>query len=164
MRGGILCADTCWSILDDEIDTISERKYDPFYLRLEDREIFLNEIKPFWKGRSTYEAWLKQVPEDTRELRDNGVVYINRKAVRGFGETTAGYTQVIEEGIESICNDILKRKAKLDLTIPGDYEKDAYLEALLISAEGIMALAERYADEATRLAQKEMNLRRKKSC
>ena len=44
MRGGILCADTCWSILDEELDTISTRKYDPFYLRPEDREMFLTLI------------------------------------------------------------------------------------------------------------------------
>ena len=54
MRGGILCADTCWSILDEELDTIGTRKYDPFYLRPEDREMFLNVIKPYWEGRSTY--------------------------------------------------------------------------------------------------------------
>ena len=97
MRGGILCADTCWSILDEELDTISTRKYDPFYLRPEDREMFLNVIKPYWEGRSTYEAWLKQIPEDCRKLRDAGQVYINRKAVRGWGETTAGYRQIIGE-------------------------------------------------------------------
>jgi len=152
MRGGILCADTCWSILDEELETISTRKYDPFYLREEDKEVFLREVKPFWQGRSSYEAWLAQIPEDTKELRDNGVVYINRKAVRGWGETTAGYRQVVEEGLESICNTIRERKAALDITIPGDYEKNSYLEALLISAEGIMLLAERYAQEAERLA------------
>ena len=37
MRGGILSADTCWSILDNELDTINERKYDPFVLKPEDR-------------------------------------------------------------------------------------------------------------------------------
>ena len=31
MRGGILSADTCWSILDKELDTINERKYDPLF-------------------------------------------------------------------------------------------------------------------------------------
>lgn len=161
MRGGILCADTCWSILDEEIDTISERKYDPFYLRPEDREMFENEIKPYWEGRSTYEAWLKQIPEDCRDLRDTGQVYINRKAVRGWGETTAGYTQVINEGIESICENIRERKARLDLTVPGDIEKDDYLNALLISAEGICALAERYAVQAENLASVEMDQVRK---
>lgn len=161
MRGGILCADTCWSILDDEIDTINDRKYDPFKLRDEDREMFLKEIKPFWQGRSTYEAWLKQIPEDCRELRDAGQVYINRKAVRGWGETTAGYRQVIEEGIESICETIRRKKETLDPTVPGDIEKEDYLNALLIAAEGICDLAERYAKEAERLAEIEEDSERK---
>jgi formate C-acetyltransferase len=152
MRAGILCADTCWSILDDELDTISTRKYDPFYLTDQDRKTFQEEIKPFWKGRSNYEAWQKQIPEDTKVLRDNGVVYINRKAVRGWGETTAGYSQIIEEGVVGIRKNIEKRKAGLDLTVPGDYERDCYLEAMLISAEGIEILAKRYAKEAERLA------------
>lgn len=95
MRGGILCADTCWSVLDEELDTINDRKYDPFHLTEEDRKVFVEEIRPYWRGRSTYEAWLAQIPEDTRVLRDSGMVYINRKAVRGWGETTAGYEQII---------------------------------------------------------------------
>lgn len=162
MRGGILCADTCWSILYEELDTISTRKYDPFYLQEEDKELFLKEIKPYWEGRSTYEAWLKQIPEDCRELRDAGQVYINRKAVRGWGETTAGYRQVIEEGIEGICETIRKRRALLDATVPGDIEKDHYLQAMLISAEGICILADRYADEARRLAEVETDETRRK--
>lgn len=161
MRGGIICADTCWSVLDDELETISERKYDPFYLREEDKELFLREIKPYWEGRSTYEAWLKQIPDDCRDLRDTGQVYINRKAVRGWGETTAGYRQIIEEGIESICDTIRARKKELDPTVPGDIEKEDYLNALLISAEGICDLAERYAKEAERLAEEEKDEKRK---
>ncbi|MCC3866688.1 glycyl radical protein [Terrisporobacter mayombei] len=162
MRGGILCADTCWSILDEELETINNRRYDPFYLRSEDKEIFLNEIKPFWKGRSTYEAWLKQIPKDCKELRDVGQVYINRKAVRGFGEVTAGYTQVIEEGIEGITKTIKEKREVLDLTVPGNIEKDNYLQALLISAEGICILADRYALEAKRLAEIEDDEDRKR--
>ncbi len=161
MRGGILCADTCWSILDEELDTIGTRKYDPFYLRPEDKELFLNEIKPYWEGRSTYEAWLKQIPDDCRELRDAGQVYINRKAVRGWGETTAGYKQIINEGIEKICENIRERMSRLDETVPGDIEKKHYLESMLISAEGICELAERYAKEAERLAAEEKDAARR---
>ena len=152
LRGGIICADTCWSILDDELETISERKYDPFYLTPEDKQMFLDEIKPYWKGRSTFEAWLEQIPEETKDLRDTGVIYINRKAVRGFGEVTAGYQQVINEGLEGIRKTILERKSKLDLTIPGDYEKSVYLQSLLITMEGIEILARRYAKEAAKMA------------
>lgn len=31
-RGGILSVRYCWSVLDEELDTISTRPYDPFYL------------------------------------------------------------------------------------------------------------------------------------
>ena len=162
IRAGILCADTCWSVLNEELDTINERRYDPFYLKSEDRKIFEEVIHPFWKGKSTYEEWLAQIPDDTRELRDNGVVYIDRKAVRGFGETTAGYKWLIESGIIGIEKVIKKRRAKLDITVPGDYEKDYYLKSLLIVSDGIKTLAERYADEACRLANIEKDSDRKK--
>lgn len=155
IRAGILCADTCWSVLNDELDTISERRYDPFYLNIEDRNIFQDEIRPYWKGRSNYEEWLAQIPDDTRDLRDNGVIYINRKAVRGWGETTAGYEWLIRQGVFGIVEVVEKRKAQLDITIAGDYEKDYYLKSLLIVAEGMIILAERYAKEAERLASTE---------
>jgi len=162
MRAGILCADTCWSVLNKELETINERRYDPFYLKLEDRKIFENEIRPYWKGKSTYEEWLVQIPDDTRELRDNGVVYIDRKAVRGWGETTAGYEWLICEGVSGIIKVVEKRKAELDITVPGDYEKGYYLKSLLIVGEGLMTLGERYAMEAERLAVLEKDQQREK--
>lgn len=155
IRGGILCADSCWSVLDQELETISTRKYDPFYLKPEDRKIFEQEIKPYWQGCSNYEEWLAQIPEATKALRDHGVVYIDRKAVRGWGETTAGYEWLIKEGLTGIVKTIEEERLRLDITRPGDYEKDNYLKALLIVAEGIATLAERYALEAERLAKLE---------
>lgn len=162
MRAGILCADTCWSVLNDELHTISERRYDPFELKPEDQRIFEEIVRPYWKGRSNYEEWLVQIPEDTKQLRDHGVVYINRKAVRGWGETTAGYQWFISEGVAGIIKVVEKRRAQLDITVAGDYEKDYYLKSLLIVAAGMMILAERYAVEAQRLAASENNPQRKK--
>ncbi len=159
-RGGLLCPDTCWSVLDTELDTISTREYDPFYLTDEDRERFVNEIRPYWRGRSTFEKWLVQIPEDTKILRDCGVLYINRKAVRGWGETTAGYELIITEGIEGVRRRIEETRATLDITKPGHYDKLVYLRALSLSADGIVQLSKRYAVEARRLAEKETDAKR----
>lgn len=160
-RGGLLCPDTCWSVLDAELETISKREYDPFYLKEEDKQIFLEEIKPFWKGKSTYEKWLCQIPKETRILRDCGVLYINRKAVRGWGETTAGYEMILKEGIEGIQKRIEEIRKTLDITVPGDYEKITYLKALSYAADGIIRLSKRYSQEASRLAEIETDLNRK---
>lgn len=152
IRGGILSADVCWSVLDRELDTINTRAYDKFHLRTEDRKIFEEEIRPYWKGRSSYEEWLARIPADVAALRDNGALYIDKKAVRGWGEVTAGYEWFIRNGVDGIVRLVREEKKKLDATRPGDYEKEIYLDALLIAAEGMVTLAERYALEADRLA------------
>lgn len=161
IRGGILSADVCWSVLDRELDTIDVRRYDKFHLLPEDRKLFEEEIRPYWKGRSNYEAWLARIPEDVAALRDNGALYIDKKAVRGWGEVTAGYEWFIRNGIEGIVARIMESKAALDATRPGEYEKEVYLDALLVVAEGMVLLAERYAAEANRLAAAETDPKRK---
>ena len=64
--------------------------------------------------------------------------------------------------MEGLIERIEGRKAKLDATVPGDYEKEVYLDALLIVAQGLVTLGERYAAEADRLAKTESDPRRKK--
>ncbi len=152
-RGGLLSVDTCWSVLDEELDTINNREYDPFYLTDEDRKNFIEIIKPYWKGKSTYEKWLVQVPEDAKLLRDCGALYINRKSVRGWGETTAGYSMIINEGIEGVLKRIDEVDATLDITKAGDYERIQYLRSLRLVAEGLTRLSKRYSEEAMRLAE-----------
>ena len=160
-RAGILCADACWSVLNEELDTISTRRYDPFILKDSDRRIFEETVRPYWKGRSNFEAWQAQIPDDVKELRDAGVVYINRKAVRGFGETTAGYERVISEGINGITDRIKTLMKEVDASAPGGLDKINYFRALLISAEGIITLAERYAVEAERQAEETKESKRR---
>jgi len=161
-RGGLLCADVAWSVLDKELDTIADRPQDPFYLTDEDRERFLTIIKPYWKGRSIYEKWLTQCPDDAALLRDCGALYINRKSVRAWGETTAGYETVITQGISGILERVDARAAELDMTVPGDYERLTYLKALKLAGEGIIALSKRYAAEARRQAEEQDDPARKK--
>jgi formate C-acetyltransferase len=161
-RAGILCADACWSVLNDEIETISTRRYDPFTLKDADRKIFEEVVRPYWKGRSNFEAWEAQIPDEVRELRDAGVIYINRKAVRGFGETTAGYETVIKEGINGIVERIKKSLSTLDAAEPGGLDRINYCKALLLAAEGIVTLAERYALEAERQAAETSDPKRRK--
>ncbi|MCD8392166.1 MAG: formate C-acetyltransferase/glycerol dehydratase family glycyl radical enzyme, partial [Cloacibacillus porcorum] len=161
IRGGILSADVCWSVLDRELETINTREYAKFRLLPEDKKDFEEIIRPYWKGRSNYEEWLARIPADVAALRDNGALYIDKKAVRGWGEVTAGYEWFIRNGVEGLRKKILARKSELDATVPGDYEKEIYLDALLIVCEGIETLAERYAIEAERLAALEGDGRRK---
>ncbi len=152
IRGGILSADVCWSIMDDELHTMTNRPYDPFKVTEEDKRIFNETIKPYWKNRSVFEKWLKRIPESVAPLRDNAVIYIDRKAVRGPGELTVGFDLLLEKGISGIRRAVEERMTRIDPAAPHGYEKRTYLESLLLVCEGITLLAGRYEKEALRLA------------
>ena len=160
-RGGTLCADASWGILDDEFDTISTRKYDPFLFTEEDKKLFKDFIKPYWNGKSGYDMWKKMKPEPCRLLSDDGALYIDRKIVRSWGDTTAGFKQVIDEGIEGIMERIRERKSRLNLMNHDDYQKNQYLDAMLVAAEGCCAIGPRYAAEARRQAAEQTDEKRK---
>jgi len=50
-RCGILCADSSASILDKELDTMSTRPYDPFYMSDEAKRIYVEDVKDYWKDK-----------------------------------------------------------------------------------------------------------------
>lgn len=160
-RGGVLCADVCWSVLDKELDTISSRPYDPFFISEEDKQAFKDVIKPYWQGRSNYEKWQALAPQDIIDLQDNGVVYIERKAVRGPGELTPDYKELLSDGMEGVIAYIDKIKSEYSITEPDHYARITYLEAMRTSAEGMIILGDRYREEALRLAEIEEDGTRK---
>ena len=161
-RGGVLCADVCWSVLDKELDTISTRPFDPFYISEEDKILFKQEIKPYWLGRSNFEKWEAQAPRDIVELKENAVIYIDRKAVRGPGELTPNYEELLQEGMEGIISYIEKKKSDYSLSKANHYPKIAYLNAMITAARGMIILGQRYREEALRLASQEKNALRRK--
>ena len=160
-RGGVLCADVCWSVLDKELDTISTRPYDPFYISEDDKQLFKEVIKPYWQGRSNFEKWQAQAPADIVDLKENAVIYIDRKAVRGPGELTPNYEELLREGMEGIIAYIEKKKSEYSLSKPNHYPRIAYLNAMRTAAEGIIILGQRYRDEALRLAAQETDAQRR---
>ncbi|EJF42070.1 glycyl radical enzyme, PFL2/glycerol dehydratase family [Clostridium sp. MSTE9] len=151
-RCGILCADSSCSILDRELNTISTRKFDPFYLSEEGKKVFQEEVSDYWKNKCVLDRWRALAPEDMETLRDNGMIYIDRKAVRGYGETTPGWDRLLTLGISGIRKEAEEALAKLDDSHVGDLEKMFFLKSEIIVCEGIITLANRHADLAEKMA------------
>lgn len=151
-RAGILCADSSCSILDRELDTISTRKFDPFYLDEEGKKMFKEEVSAYWKGKCVLDRWRVMAPEDMERLRDNGMIYIDRKAVRGYGETTPDWPMLLKVGVGGIKRKAEEALAKLDDARVGDLEKILFLKSEIKVCEGIILLANRHANLAEKMA------------
>lgn len=153
-RCGILCADSSCSILDRELHTISTRKFDPFYLSEEGKTIFKEEVSDYWKNKCVLDRWRALAPEDMETLKGSGMIYIDRKAVRGYGETTPGWERLLTLGISGIRKEVEDALAKLDDAHVGDLEKIFFLKSELLVCEGIVTLANRHAQLAEEMAAK----------
>lgn len=152
-RCGILCADSSASIISDELDTISTRKFDPFYLSEEGKRVYKEDVEPYWKNKCVLDRWRLLAPADMEVLRKNGAIFIDRKAVRGYGETTPGWVRILAKGIGGIKADAQKKLAELDDAVPGDLEKMFFYKAEIKAADGIILLASRHAELALAQAQ-----------
>lgn len=155
-RAGILNPDSACSVIENELDTISTRKYDPFYLSEENKKLFMEEVAPYWRGKSMIDRWEAMMPQDVRTMRDGGMLYVDKKFVRGYGENTPGWRTLLEKGIGGIKKEAEEKLAALD-DANGEEElkKILFYKSLIITAEGIINLARRHADLAEEMAQEE---------
>ena len=96
-RAGALSPDIAWEWIADEIDTISTRPQDPYYISEEDKKIMLEEIFPFWKGKSLAEAC--EVEMRKADYWDYGmeaaITDLSYHETSGGGDSSPGYDIIL---------------------------------------------------------------------
>lgn len=161
-RAGILNPDSACSVIEKELDTISTRTYDPFYLSEENKKLFMEEVAPYWRGKCVLDRWNAMMPDDVRTMRDGGMLYVDKKFVRGYGENTPGWRTLLAKGVGGIKKEAEEKLASLDAAGGEDVLKQMILyKSLIITAEGIIAYANRHANLAEQMAAEEKDPVRK---
>ena len=159
---GILTPEFSWQWVDREMDHFADRPQDPYIITDEQRKFVREEIFPYWKGRSLEEAFLARLPEDTRKIGvDTGVIDSDSKWRQAVGEVTPDYQDVLfKKGFGGIIKEVEEHLAALDETRPEDEEKREFYQSVLLTSKGIICYANRYAQEAERLADQESDAAR----
>lgn len=67
-RSALLFPEVQAGWLDDELDTISTREFDPLAISREEVQELREEILPYWKGKTIYDRVYNCCPEDTKHL------------------------------------------------------------------------------------------------
>lgn len=121
----------------------------------------LNEIVPYWKGKTAHELYLSMLPKETRKLIYGEEEYahqgiIHDEANNGTLSWTGEYKRVIEKGLEDIIRELEEKKRDIENDILNNrMDKLAYLEASLICCRAMIRFAHRYADKAEEMAVEE---------
>lgn len=123
----------------------------------EQRQFVRETIFPYWKGKSLEEAFLARLPAETRRIAvDTGVIDSDSKWRQAVGEITPDYQDVLfKKGFAGIWQEAEAKIAALDDACAEDEDKRDFYQSVILACRGIIRLAERYADEADRLAEAE---------
>ncbi|PKM49345.1 MAG: pyruvate formate-lyase [Firmicutes bacterium HGW-Firmicutes-7] len=137
-----------------------ERPGDKFFYNEETKEKIMNCID-YWKGKSLYENFRKNLPKEIDEAWNASVIDDTWVSAAGLGNIIVDYELIVNKGLKDVIARIEKRISELDLKEPGNIKKKWFLEAALKGNKGVIRFANRIADECERQAELEGNVERK---
>lgn len=150
----------CCHTLED-LEVLDSREKVSFSVSEDVMAAFADRIIPFWKGRSLRDILFSKMSDEWKAAYEAGV-FTEFMEQRAPGHTVLD-DKIYHKGFLDFKHDIRRGIEKLDfLNDPKAYERREELEAISISADALITLAERYSRLAREKAAEESDpLRRK---
>ena len=168
-RYGILYPEIDGDFYREVLADLDKREKSPFIISPEDKRVVMEEIAPYWEGKTYHEHLNKVIPAEIR-----GVTYHDERGLKSkfvVSETSSyrsalqwvpDYEKVLKRGFIDIQNEAKERLAALDLSNSTDlWDKKPFYEAMIIVCDAIMIWSRRHADLARKLAAEEADEVRK---
>lgn len=145
------------------------REKSPFKISDADKAIIIDEIAPYWEGKTYHEHLNNAMPEDLRGVTYDDDMGLKSKFVvsetssyRSALQWVHDYEKVLKRGMLDIQNEARQRLAELDENSPvQSWEKKPFYEAMIIVCDAFMIWAKRHAQLARDLASKASTPERK---
>jgi formate C-acetyltransferase len=169
-RYGILYPELDGDFLDRAVADLPHRSGAPFKISEADAKIVIEQIAPYWKGKTYHEALNAALPPDLHKLTyDDAEGLVSRFIVnetssfRSSIQWVHDYEKVLKRGFGDIRREAQERLAALDPLSPRDeVEKKPFFEAVVIVSEAIVHWARRHAAVARELALSEAHEARRR--
>ena len=145
-----------------ELDTVSTRQADPFYISEETKKE-LREIYPWWKGKTTSDLARANMSREAYEaFVEHSIFTPGNYFYNGIGHVCVDYGKVLKNGYRGIIAEAELALSKLDVADSDYASRSNFLHAVIESCEAVIGYARRYGALAKELAQKESNPERKR--
>ena len=145
-----------------ELDTVSTRQADPFYISEETKKE-LREIYPWWKGKTTSDLARANMSREAYEaFVEHSIFTPGNYFYNGIGHVCVDYGKVLKNGYRGIIAEAEGALSKLDVADSDYASRNNFLYAVIESCEAVIGYARRYGALAKELAQRESNPERKR--
>jgi pyruvate formate-lyase/glycerol dehydratase family glycyl radical enzyme len=149
----------CCHSLED-LDILNSRERIPFGVSPQTRQEYAECIIPFWQGKSLRELLFQEMRDEWKAAYEAGI-FTEFMEQRSPGHTVLD-DKIHRKGMLDFQRDIHQSLKSLDyLNDPDAYDKQEQLRAIHICADALIRFAERHAERARELAQRESDPQRK---
>jgi trans-4-hydroxy-L-proline dehydratase len=148
----------CHSLHD--LDILNAREKVWFRVDEETMQLYANTIIPFWRGKTVRENIFEQMTAEWKAAYDAGI-FTEFMEQRAPGHTVLD-DKIYRKGMLDFKREIEERIRSLNsVEDPEAYSKREELRAMNVSIDAMLTLANRYADKARELAEREQDEVRK---
>ena len=144
----------------NELDEFEKRDGDRFYISEENKQV-LRDLAPFWENNTVKARGIAAMPPSSKLFYDLGIIKAEGNITSGDAHVAVNYRYLMEEGLLDVKARAERKLAELDLTEYTNLKKSYFYNAVTIVADATIAFANRYADEAEKMAASETNENRK---
>ncbi len=145
----------------NDLEILNSREKVSFVVDEEVKKIYIEEIIPFWKGRSNRDRIMEIMAPEWMNAYNAGV-FTEFQEQRAPGHTVLGY-RMFRTGFLELKEKIKQSLAALDFVIDSHApEKFEELKAMDIACDAIIMYAGRHAAELEKMAGNESNFERKR--
>lgn len=149
---------TCHSV--EDLHVLDTRDLQPYHISQEDIDTYEREVIPYWKGKTQRERIFNHVSKEWEEAYHAGV-FTEFMEQRAAGHTAMD-GKMYRCGLLETKERIARKIAELDyINDPEATDKEHELEAMSISCDAAIVLAERHAELAEKMAAQEKDPQRK---
>jgi len=149
----------CTHTLQD-LEILHNRPKVTFKSDNETRKFLVEDVKPFWEGKSIRDRIMEEVDQEWKDSYAAGV-FTEFMEQRAPGHTVAD-EKIFKKGMFDFKNEIEKAINNLDFNSDAEaFQKREQLRAMEISCDALILYAERYSERLKKLAEEETNETRK---
>ncbi len=142
----------CHSLAD--LDLLDRRAKIPFRVTPATRQLYADEIIPFWRGKSMRDLIFREMTDEWKAAYEAGI-FTEFMEQRAPGHTVLD-DKIYRKGMLDFIADIDAALARLDFLADREaYARQEELKAMRICAQALIRFAERHAERAEALAANE---------
>jgi pyruvate formate-lyase/glycerol dehydratase family glycyl radical enzyme len=159
-RGGPLFPEYAVDWILEQMDTFPTRQGDRFHITEEQKQT-LREVLPYWKGKCLRDRIKGCIPPFLKEMLHDGVFANENYTMSAPGHIVPDYETVLHRGLIGIREECKRRMDALNPWDLGYADKFNLYHACSIVCDALVKFAQRYSREASLMAQKETDEKRR---